>query len=126
MPESVRTSQMPKTIFADVVLVVHGLVTAFALTGCAFAWLWPRLAWVHLPLLAWSVMVGVTGWACPLTLLELKIRRAAGESTYEGGFIDHHVGRLVHANGLPRGAQASLALLLAAVNLAAYAALIRS
>jgi hypothetical protein len=32
------------------------------------------------------------GWTCPLTPLENRLRKAAGELGYQGNFVDHYLG----------------------------------
>ena len=39
---------------------------------------------------------------CPLTPLENRFRRLAGQAGYEGGFIEHYLGFLVYPGGMPR------------------------
>ena len=57
---------------------------------------WPRLAWVHLPVLAYGASIELVGWICPLTPLEKRLRIAAGQAGYEGGFIEHYVGGILY------------------------------
>ena len=81
---------------------------------------WPRLAWAHLPALAWGVWIEATAGICPLTPLEMLLRQRAGQRGYEGSFIDHHLGALIYPQGLTPAAQGRLALGLAAFNLLLY------
>jgi hypothetical protein len=37
------------------------------------------------------VVVFFMGWTCPLTPLENRLRKAAGEQGYEGGCVDHYL-----------------------------------
>jgi hypothetical protein len=57
-------------ILADAVLVLHFAFIAFALLGGLLVLRWPRVAWLHLPAVAWGVIVAWVGWVCPLTPLE--------------------------------------------------------
>lgn len=111
-------------MLADAVLVVHGMFILWALFGALAVWRWPRLAILHLPALAWAIWIEASGGICPLTPLENSLRRAAGESGYEGGFIDHYVGGLIYPDGLTRSVQWLAAGVLALVNVVVYGSLI--
>jgi Protein of Unknown function (DUF2784) len=117
---------MSNRILADALLVLHGLFILFVLAGGALVWRWPRLAWLHLPAVAWAAWVAWAGWICPLTPLENTLRRAAGQSGYEGGFIDHYLMGLIYPDGLTRGVQIGLGIVVALLNLTVYALLIRA
>jgi hypothetical protein len=108
------------SILADVVLVLHGAFIAWATLGALAVSRWPRLVWVHLPALAWGIWIEATAGLCPLTPLEMMLRTRAGQGSYEGSFIDHHLGALIYPQGLTPAAQWRIALALAAFNLALY------
>jgi hypothetical protein len=108
------------SILADMVLVLHGAFIVWATLGALAVWRWPRLVWAHLPALAWGIWVEATAGLCPLTPLEMALRRRAGQASYEGSFIDHHLGPLIYPAGLTPAAQWRLALALAAFNLLLY------
>lgn len=63
---------------------------------------------------------------CPLTPLEVSLRRAAGQAGYEGGFIAHYVGALVYPQGLTRADQIALGIAVVLLNAAAYALVVRA
>lgn len=107
-------------ILADAVLLIHATFVAWAVLGVLAVWRWPRLAALHLPALAWVIWIEASGRVCPLTPLEVSLRREAGESAYTGGFIDHYVGGILYPAGLTREAQWTMAGLLVAVNVVVY------
>jgi hypothetical protein len=109
---------------ADAVLVIHAVFVAWVVFGVFAVWCWPRLAVVHLPALAWGVWIEASGRVCPLTPLEVSLRRRAGESGYAGGFIDHYVGGVLYPEGLTREAQWTAAGVLMAVNVVIYGLLV--
>lgn len=109
---------------ADAVLLLHAAFIAWVVLGGLAVWHWPRLAWLHLPALAWGAWIETVGGICPLTPLEQWLRRAAGEAGYEGGFIEHYVTRVIYPDGLTRETQWLLAALLVGVNAAIYARLV--
>ena len=107
-------------VLADAVLVIHGLFIVWAAVGALAVWRWPGLALAHLPALAWAVWIEASGGICPLTPLENSLRRAAGQSGYSGGFIDHYLGRIIYPAGLTREAQWLVAGVLLTVNVVIY------
>lgn len=111
-------------LLADGVLVLHGLFIAWAAFGALAVWRWPRLLVLHLPALAWGVWIEISGGICPLTPLENSLRRAAGQSGYSGGFIDHYLGGLIYPAGLTREAQWAVASVLLAINVVLYGVMI--
>ena len=111
-------------LLADGVLVLHGLFIAWAALGALAVWRWPRLLVLHLPALAWGVWIEISGGICPLTPLENSLRRAAGQSGYSGGFIDHYLGGLIYPAGLTREAQWVVAGVLLAINVVLYGVMI--
>jgi hypothetical protein len=110
---------------ADLVVLLHLAFVAFAALGGLLALRWPRAAWVHLPCAAWGVLIELFGWGCPLTPLEVHLRRLAGQEGYAGGFLEHYVLPVLYPAGLTRSGQVVLAVMLLAFNAAAYAAVWR-
>ena len=111
-------------ILADAVLLTHAAFVAWVVVGVLVVWRWPRLAALHLPALAWAIWIEASGRVCPLTPLEVSLRREAGESGYTGGFIDHYVGGILYPAGLTREAQWTMAGLLVAINVVVYGLLV--
>ena len=104
---------------ADLVMIVHSLFMLLTIFGGLLAPRWPRLAAVHLPALAWSVWIGISGSVCPLTWLEQRLR---GDATgYSGSFIAHYLGPVLRPVGLARNGQFELAIILLVSNVAIYA-----
>ena len=120
---------MTQRALADAVLVFHLLFIAFAVFGALAVWRWPRLAWLHLPALAWAAYVVLTGEICPLTPLENHLRRAGGDSGYAESFIEHYLLPLVYPSAvqgeLGRTTQAVLGAALLLFNVGVYALLLR-
>lgn len=115
---------MSAGFLADAVLLTHAVFVAWVVFGVLVVWRWPRMALLHLPALAWGIWIEASGRVCPLTPLEVSLRREAGQSGYTGGFLDHYVGGIVYPAGLTRGAQWTAAGLLGAVNVVVYGALV--
>lgn len=108
-------------MLADLILLSHLAFVVFVAAGALLVLRWPRVAWVHLPCAAWGAFVEFAGWICPLTPLENRLRRIAGEAGYEGGFIEHYVLPTLYPDELTRGVQVTLGLMVIAVNAAIYA-----
>jgi hypothetical protein len=61
--------------------------------------LWFRLA--HLGAIAIIVAETWFGVVCPLTTLEMWLRRKTGETTYAGSFIQHWLQRILYYDAPP-------------------------
>ena len=106
---------------ADAVVVLHLAFVAFAAIGGVIAWRRLAWAWLHLPALAWAAYVEFSGSLCPLTPLENRLRARAGQSGYEGGFVEHYLVPVLYPAGLTPDAQVGIGAALVAVNVAIYA-----
>lgn len=111
---------MLASLAADAVVVVHFLFIAFVALGAALVVWRARLAWLHLPALAWGVWIIASHGICPLTPLENALRRTAGEQGYAGGYIDHYLVPLIYPPGLTPSMQTGIAAVLVAVNVLLY------
>lgn len=111
-------------LLADLVLVVHFLFVLFVVLGGLLVWRWRRLAGLHLPALAWGLYIQFSGAICPLTPLEIRLRRLAGAEAWEGGFIAHYLVPLIYPPGLTPEMQWWLGLGLLALNGGVYALLL--
>jgi hypothetical protein len=106
------------------VLVLHGLFIAFGTLGGLAVLRWPVLAWLHLPTVVWAVWIEWSGRICPLTPLEQRLRIAAGQQGYRGGFIEHYLTAAIYPDGLTREVQFALGALVLLINVAAYSVLL--
>jgi hypothetical protein len=106
---------------ADLVLVVHFAFVLFVVFGGLLAFRWPRVAWIHLPLSLYGVLVEFIGFVCPLTPLEVMLRHRGGEAGYAGGFIEHYITATIYPTGLTRQVQYVLGATVVALNVLVYA-----
>lgn len=83
-------------MLADLVVVTHLVFIAFVAVGSLLVWKWPRLLWPHLAVVAWAAAIVTVGFTCPLTPLEKHFREQAGQSSYDGGFIDHYLDGVIY------------------------------
>lgn len=93
---------------ADAVLVLHLAFIAFVLGGGLLVRRWPRLAWLHVPAVAWGATIEIMGWVCPLTPLENHFRALAGRALYSGDFVERHLLPLIYPAGLTPAIQLML------------------
>ena len=106
---------------ADAIVALHFAFVLFVVLGASLVLRWPRVAWFHVPAVIWGALVELTGWICPLTPLENRLRRSAGETGYQGDFIAHYVLPMLYPNGLTRQDQLLLGSAALAINIAIYA-----
>ena len=115
---------MPAALLADAVLLLHALVVAFVVLGAALVWRWPALAGLHVAAVLWGVWIEASGGICPLTPLEQRLRLAAGQSGWQGGFIEHYLTAAIYPEGLTREIQLALGAAVLLINAGAYALVI--
>lgn len=108
-------------ILADLLALAHLAFVVFVVAGGFLALSRPRLAFVHLPAALWGALIEWAGWICPLTPLEVHLRRLGGEAGYSGGFVDHYLLPVLYPSGLTRSHQILLGVFVAALNLGVYA-----
>ena len=111
---------MPYRLLAGAVVVVHLLFVCFVAVGGLLVWRWRRVAWAHLPAVAWGIWIELSGGICPLTPLENHLRQLGGEAAYGGDFVAHYLLPVLYPAGLDRGMQAALAAAVLALNAAVY------
>ena len=112
------------SLLADGLVVVHFAFTAFVVLGGFLTWSRRRIAYVHLPALAWGCWVELSHSICPLTPLENQLRQLGGEAGYQGGFLAHYLARVLYPEGLTAQIQWVLAAALVAINVLAYGRLL--
>lgn len=93
---------MKKVVAADFVLAIHFLFAAFAVFGGFLALLDWRVVFIHLPTVAWSSIVNLANWTCPLTPLEKTLRARADQPAFGGTWIQHYIEPMVRPLGMPR------------------------
>jgi hypothetical protein len=111
-------------LLADGLVVVHAAFVGFVVLGGLLALRWPRVAFVHLPAVAWGVVVELAGWVCPLTPLENQAREAGGGTAYQGDFIEHYLLPALYPADLTRQMQWTLGVAAVLVNVAVYSLVI--
>ena len=110
---------------ADAVVLLHLAFVLFVVLGGLLVARRPRVAWAHLPAAAWGAAIEFGGWICPLTYLENRLRLLGGGAAYRGGFVDRYILHILYPQGLTRGVQLVLGVLVLALNGYVYARLAR-
>lgn len=104
MPESLSPASY--ALLADAVLALHAAIVLFVVGGLLYVLLghrrdWPGARSLRLRL-AHGLAIGVVvaqawlGQLCPLTVLEMWLRRQAGQAAYGESFVAHWLGRLLY------------------------------
>ena len=86
---------------ASFVLILHLLFIVWVTFGALLAYSRPRLRWFHIICLLWGVLVELSPWPCPLTLLENWFELRAGVQPYQGGFLLHYLDATVYPSISP-------------------------
>ena len=107
-------------LIADAILLLHLFFVLFVLFGGLLLWRWPRVAWLHLPAVAWAIIVEWMGWICPLTPWENYFRQLAGAETYQGDFITRYLPPALYPAGLTSQVQIGLGVFVLLLNAAVY------
>ena len=110
---------------ANAIALVHFAFILFVLFGGLLVLRWPRMAWVHVPAAVWGVLIELAGWYCPLTRWENLMLRRAGEAGYSGGFLTHYIFALIYPNGLTRGIEIALGVIVLVLNVGVYVRVFR-
>lgn len=111
-------------VAADFIIIIHFGFIVFVVLGGFLVLRWPKVMWLHLPAVAWGVVIEFARFICPLTPLENKLRIAAGESGYSSGFIDQYLVPVVYPDGLNRPAQIALGVVVISINLVLYSVVV--
>ncbi|HKB59322.1 MAG TPA: DUF2784 domain-containing protein [Gallionellaceae bacterium] len=109
-------------LIAYAILALHFAYIAFVLLGGLLVLRHRKLAWLHLPAVAWGAAVEFMNWYCPLTNWENHFHALAGAGGYHGDFVWRYLLRIVYPAGLTPGVRLLLGGIVVALNLAIYTA----
>jgi hypothetical protein len=107
-------------VLADAILILHLCFILFVVLGGLLVLRWRWVAWMHLPAAVWGVLVEVSGWICPLTPLEIALRRGAGSAAYDSSFVEHYLVPAIYPSTLTREVQIVLGVIVLSINVAVY------
>jgi len=83
-------------IAADIVIAIHLLWILFIIFGALPGRRGLTVRLLHLASLVFSVLLQSFGWLCPLTHLEVWLRRQQEAMGYSGSFIAHYLEKLIY------------------------------
>lgn len=112
-------------LLADLVVGLHFAFVVFVIFGALLIMKWRRVKWLHLSAAFWGALVEFSGWICPLTPLEVWLRRRAGGDIYRSDFVARYLLPVLYPQGLTRGAQIAFGTLVVVINAAIYTWVLR-
>jgi uncharacterized protein DUF2784 len=112
-------------LLADLVVGLHFAFVVFVIFGALLAMKWRRVMWLHVSAAFWGALVEFSGWICPLTPLEVWLRRRAGEDSYRSDFVARYLLPVLYPQGLTRGMQIVLGTFVVVINATIYSCVLR-
>jgi hypothetical protein len=106
---------------AEIIILIHLGFVAFVALGGLLVLYRPRIALVHVPAALWGAATELFGIVCPLTPLEQRLWRLAGEAGYAGDFLEHYLVSILYPAGLTRALQVKLGIAVVLINVMLYA-----
>jgi len=107
-------------LLADLVLLLHLFFILFVVFGGLLVVYRLWLAWLHIPVVIWGVLLELNHWICPLTPLENYFRRRAGNGSYDTGFIEHYLTDFIYPDWLTPEIQIVMGMTVALLNILIY------
>ena len=105
---------------ADGVVILHFGFILFVILGGFIAIRAPRVAWIHLPAVAYGALIEFFSWTCFLTPLENRLRLHGGQLGYEESFTEHYLLPVIYPSVLTYKLQVILGILVLVINIVAY------
>jgi hypothetical protein len=122
--EPVQTETVPSAVWqgaAAVVALTHLAVILFLVGGGFLVRRRRGLLWAQVAVVSGVVGIALAHAPCPLTELELWLRRLGGAGTYRGGFIEHYLVRPVYPAGITPRVEVLMYAVVITTNVLAYA-----
>ncbi len=110
---------------ADLVVLVHFAFVVFVIFGGFFVARRRRVMPFHLAAVVWATLIEFSGWICPLTPLENRLRAKSGRGGYQSDFVAHYILPILYPEGLTRETQITLGTLVILTNLGIYGWVLR-
>jgi len=111
---------MSYRLLADLVVVFHFATVLFVVAGGALVVWRRRIAWIHLPVVAWVVFAECFHHICPLTFLENWLQARGSGETYQGDFVAHYIMPVLYPDGLTDRMQIVLGVSVFVINVTLY------
>lgn len=85
------------SVLADIVVFIHLLWIVFLVIGAFPGVRYRTVKVIHIAGLAFSFIIQIAGWYCPLTYLEIWLRSLHDPAhSYAGSFISHYIEKIVY------------------------------
>ncbi len=84
-------AEIMSRVVAYLIVLSHLGFVVFVIAGGQLVQVWPTVAWLHLPCVAYGLFIMTVRWRCPLTDLEKQFRRWSGQEPYSGDFLNHYL-----------------------------------
>lgn len=101
-------------------MVLHVAYIVFVVVGGLLSWRWPRILRLHVAAVLVSAGLAFTNLECPLTDVEKGLRRLAGETPYEDGFISHYMVSPIYEGGTTPPIRLGLRVAIVSITAVAY------
>jgi hypothetical protein len=105
---------------ASAVLAIHLIWIVWVICGWLIARNRPVLRWLHFGSLIYGILIEITPWPCPLTVLEQWLESNAGGTAYREPFLVHYLEALVYPD-VPERVLVAVAVVICMVNLCFHA-----
>ena len=112
-------------ILTFLVIFAHLLFIIYVLFGAFLGLKWIKSLFIHLPAFFWGSYIELSGGICPLTPLEMWLRKKSGIASYSGDFIIYYLEKIIYPPMLTRELQIFFGVSVIIINLAVYAWLIK-
>lgn len=84
-------------LLSDLVILVHFLWLVFILFGFLVALKYVKISFIHIAGLAFTLVLNLGGWYCPLTYVENYVHGLYDpQLTYAGSFITNNLQKLIY------------------------------
>ncbi len=105
---------------ADLIVLLHFSFILFVIFGGLLVLRWRKLIWLHLPAVVWGAWIEFSGWICPLTPLEIRLREIAGQGAYNRSFTEEYILPLIYPEALTRELQIMIGIGVILINVVIY------
>jgi len=112
-------------LLADLVVLVHFAFVVFVILGGFMVARRRRAMPFHLAAVIWAALIEFSGWICPLTPLENRLRAKSGSDGYQSDFVAHYILPILYPEGLTRETQIALGTVVIMINLGIYGWILR-
>jgi len=84
-------------ILADITILLHLIWILFLISGIIFAHKKSKIAFLHVAGLAFTLLLNLMQWYCPLTYLENYLRLlSSSNASYTGSFIINYLEKIIY------------------------------